>query len=191
VTSTRQKAVFLDRDGTINVEVNYLHRTEDFAWIPGAPEAIARLNREGYLVVVVTNQAAVARGYCGEDDVRNLHRFIQEELRRWQGRIDAFYYCPYHPEGTVPHYRRTHPWRKPGTGMLEQAIADWGIDPDGSFLVGDRESDIEAGRRMGLKTLLVETGYGALERDRCGPDFVVADLPGAVQRILDSREHAL
>ena len=180
-------AVFLDRDGTLNVEVNYLHRIEDFIWIPGAPEAIARLNRAGLPVIVVTNQAAVAHGYCGEEDVRTLHAFMQDDLARWGARIDAFYYCPFHPEGRVAEYRKLHAWRKPGTGMFEQAIKDWAVDPTVSFMVGDRSSDLEPARKFGMCTFLVETGYGSTEKDHASADFIVKDICAAVDQILSSR----
>lgn len=177
-------AVFLDRDGTLNVEKHYLHRVEDFAWIPGAPEAVARLNRAGLEVVVVTNQAAVAHGYCEEEDVMRLHRHMQESLAEHGARIDAFYYCPFHPEGRVARYRGATDRRKPGTGMFEEAIRERGIDPTRSFMVGDRNSDVAPGRALGMTTFLVETGYGSVEKEGTAADHVVADLPAAADRIL-------
>lgn len=183
--------VFLDRDGTLNVEVNYLHRVEDFIWIPGAPHAIARLNRAGFPVIVITNQAAVAHGYCGEEDVRRLHAFMQDELAGLGARIDAFYYCPFHPDGRVAEYRKVHPWRKPGTGMFEQAIEDWRIDPAASFMVGDRSSDLEPARKLGMRTFLVETGYGLTERDHAPADVIVSDICAAVDQIVSSRVAAV
>ncbi len=177
-------AVFLDRDGTLNVETHYLHRVEDFAWIPGAPEAVARLNRAGLDVVVVTNQSAVAHGYCEEADVVRLHRHMQESLAEHGGRIDAFYYCPFHPEGRVARYRASTDRRKPGAGMFREAIRERGIDPTRSFMVGDRNSDIEPARSLGMTTFLVETGYGSAEKERTAADRVVADLSAAAACIL-------
>lgn len=178
-------AVFLDRDGTLNEEVNYLYREEDFAWIPGAPEAVRRLNVAGLLVVVVTNQAGVARGYYSEEDVRRLHTFMQASLHEQAGaHIDAFYYSPYHPEGTVELYRQASDCRKPGAGLFEQAITAWGIDPAQSFSVGDKNTDLAPGRRLGMTTLLVETGYGHTEKANTQADYVVKDLLAAVTRIL-------
>lgn len=182
-----RSAVFLDRDGTLNVEVNYLYRIEDFIWIPGAPEAIARLNVAGLPVIVVTNQAAVAHGYCGEEDVRALHAFMQNDLARYGARIDSFYYCPFHPEGRVAEYRKLHHWRKPGTGMFEQAIRDWAIDPEAAFMVGDRSSDLEPACKFGMRTFLVETGYGLTEKDCASADYIVSDVSVAVDQILSSR----
>ncbi len=181
----KRRAVFLDRDGTLNEEVHYLHRVEDFAWVPGAPEAVRRLNEAELLAVVVTNQAGVARGFYTEDDVRRLHAFMQASLQEQAGaRIDAFYFSPFHPEGTVAKYRRASADRKPGAGMFERAIRAWQIDPARSFAVGDRNADLEPGRRLGMTTLLVETGYGAAEKKSTRADFVVPDLTAAVARIL-------
>ncbi len=179
-----RRAVFLDRDGTINEEVHYLHLPEDLRWIPGAPEAIARLNAAGLLVVVVTNQAGVARGMYGEEDVLHLHRHMQRELRTFGARIDAFYYSPYHPEGTVGRYRRHSDLRKPGAGMIRSALADLAIEAEASYLIGDRKSDIYAGRAAGLTTVLVRTGYGAAEEAGAGADFVENDLGAAADRVL-------
>src|SRR5690606_15961274 len=140
-----RRAVFLDRDGVLNVEVNYLYRVEDFAWIPGAPEAVRRLNEAGFVTLVVTNQAGVARGYFTEADVECLHRHMQAELARAGAHIDAFYYSPYHPEGTVEAYRRASDCRKPGTALFERALREWRVDPARSFVVGDKNSDVEPG----------------------------------------------
>ncbi|MFQ5568219.1 MAG: D-glycero-alpha-D-manno-heptose-1,7-bisphosphate 7-phosphatase [Rhodothermales bacterium] len=182
---THRRAVFLDRDGTLNREVTYLYRAEDFAWIPGAPAAVRRLNEASLLVIVVTNQAGVARGYYTEDDVRVLHAFMQDRLHQEaRAHIDAFYYCPCHPEGVVEPYRQRSPDRKPGTGMFERAFREWSIDPAQSFVVGDRNTDIEPGRRLGMTTLLVETGYGAQEKAVTRADYVVENVEAAIALIL-------
>jgi D-glycero-D-manno-heptose 1,7-bisphosphate phosphatase len=186
VPAAPRPAVFLDRDGTLNVEVDYLRRVADFAWIPGAPEAVGRLNRAGLPVIVVTNQAAVAHGYCGEDDVERLHAHLRAELARRGAWIDAFYTCFTHPRAKVAAYRRADPRRKPGTGMFEEAIADWGVDPARSWMVGDRNRDLEPAARLGMRTVLVETGYGAGERAATRADHVAADLAAAVDLILGS-----
>ena len=184
------RAVFLDRDGVLNVEVDYLYRREDFVWIPGAPEAIRRLNDAGLLTLVVTNQAGVARGFYTEADVHRLHAFMQAELAAYGAHIDAFYYSPFHPEGTVEAYRRVTDCRKPGTLLFEQAIAEWQVDPARSFLVGDKESDIEPGRRLGLTTFLVETGYGRSERTITDADYIVSDVAAAVDHLLHLAEES-
>lgn len=137
-------AAFLDRDGVINVDHGYTYKPEDLAFIDGAPDAIRRLNEAGYLVVVVTNQSGVARGYYGEVDVERFHAHMQAELAKAGARIDAFYSCPYHPEGIVAEYRLDHPDRKPKPGMILRALRDLPIDAGRSFLIGDLPSDIAA-----------------------------------------------
>ncbi len=178
------RAVFLDRDGTLNVDRGYLYRVEDFVWIEGAPEAVRRLNAAGLPVIVVTNQAGVARGYYGEADVRRLHRHMQATLRAFGAWIDAFYYSPFHPEGTVPAYRRASPCRKPGTGLFVHALRSHVLDPARSFMVGDHVTDIVPGRVLGMTTLLVETGHGAEHKPDTRADYIVKDVGAAVDRIL-------
>ena len=153
-----RSAVFLDRDGTLNIEKNYLYRFEDWEWIPSAVDAIRQINTLGYLAVVVTNQAGIARGYYSEEAVGCLHRKINQLLADEGAKIDAFYVCPHHPEhGNV----RDCDCRKPGIGMLSQAQRDLSIDFKTSWLIGDKLSDIEAGSIAGVKSILVRTGYGA------------------------------
>jgi D-glycero-D-manno-heptose 1,7-bisphosphate phosphatase len=154
-------AAFLDRDGTLNVEKNYLYRIEDWEWIPGAVDAIAQLNDAGYAVIVVTNQAGIARGLYGESDLQDLHLMVDADVRRAGARVDGFYFCPHHPEHGA---RVACHCRKPEPGMLLQAAADHALDLGRSFMIGDRESDIEAGRRCGAQSLLVATGYGVRTR---------------------------
>ncbi len=182
--SEGRAAVFLDRDGTLNEEVGYLHRPADFRWIAGAPEAVRRLNDAGLLVLVVTNQAGVARGLYTEADVDRLHAHAQAELARSGAHVDAFYYSPFHPEGTVPAYRRASPCRKPGTALFERAIAEWRVDAKRSFVVGDKASDLAPGRALGMQTILVETGYGRAERPHADADAVAADVGQAADLIL-------
>ena len=153
-------AVFLDRDGTINVEKEYLYRIEEFEFTPGAVEAIRLLNQAGYLVVVVTNQSGVARGYYTEADVKTLHRHIDQVLISQGARVDAWYYCPHHEHGQPP-YNQACDCRKPMPGMLLQAAADHAIDLTRSWMVGDKPADIEAGQAAGCRPVLVMTGYGA------------------------------
>lgn len=154
-----KKAVFFDRDGTLNVDVHYLHRIEDFQWMPEAVEAIAYCHRQGYLVVVVTNQSGVARGYYEEADVGRLHQWMNEELAR-QGvaPIDGFYYCPHHPGAAVPEYAVDCDCRKPKPGMIFTACRELGIDAAQSFMVGDKPRDVECGEAAGAKGVLYEGG---------------------------------
>jgi len=156
-----RRAVFLDRDGTINEERHYLYRPEDFAFIAGVPQAIARLNQAGYLVVVVTNQSGVARGYFDLSDVEALHAYVQRQLADVRAHIDGFYVCPHHPEHGQGALPRDCDCRKGQPGLLFKAAAQLHIDLEGSFMVGDKPADMEAGTRAGCVPLLVMTGYGA------------------------------
>jgi D-glycero-D-manno-heptose 1,7-bisphosphate phosphatase len=169
-----RRAVFLDRDGTINQEREYLHRMEDFSFIPGAPRAIRLLNRAGFLVVVVTNQSGVARGYYGEEDVEALHGFISRALAGLGGRVDSWLYCPHHPEGRGA-YAVSCSCRKPLPGMLLDAAERLGIDLASSFMIGDKLTDVEAGLAAGCRPILVRSGYGAEEESRLPPGVPVYD----------------
>lgn len=161
-----KRAVFLDRDGTINVEKDYLHRIEEFDFIPGAPEAIRKFNDAGYLVVVVTNQSGIARGYYTEEDVDNLHSHISKELERRTGaRVDAWMYCPHHPGGKGS-YALPCTCRKPLPGMLRDAARRLNISLVSSIMIGDKRSDIEAALAAGCKPVLVRSGYGAAEEQK-------------------------
>ena len=159
---TKRRAVFLDRDGTINVEKDYLYKVEDFEFITGAPEAIKRLKGAGFLVIIVSNQSGVARGYFDERTVLMLHQHIQTLLAGYETAIDAFYFCPHHPEEGIGDYKVDCDCRKGKPGMLLQAAKDYDIDLCRSFMVGDKLADIEAGQRAGCQPILVLTGYGEL-----------------------------
>lgn len=163
-----KRAVFLDRDGTINVEKEYLYRTEDFEFIPGAREAVKLLNQAGFLVIVVSNQSGVARGYYTEEDVDILHRHIAMEFEAVGARIDAWMYCPHHPNGRGS-YSLPCGCRKPLPGMLKEAACRFGIDLESSYMVGDKLVDIEAGKAARCKVFLVRTGYGATEEASLPP----------------------
>ncbi len=179
-----KRAVFLDRDGTINIEKEYLYRAEDFEFIPGAAEAIRLLNQAGLLVVVVTNQSGVARGYYTEDDVELLHRHIDRELARSDAHVDAWLFCPHHPDGNGS-YALPCNCRKPLPGMLQEAARRYDIDLGNSVMIGDKRADIEAGEAAGGRTILVRTGYGADEEPYVGPHTVVCDdLLAAVKSLL-------
>lgn len=147
---TRRPAAFLDRDGVINHDDNYVHRPEQIRWIDGAKEAIRWLNDTGYYVFAVTNQAGVARGYYGEDDVRSLHAWMQRELQGAGAHVDRFEYCPYHPEGAIERYRRVSEMRKPGPGMILKLRNEWNVDAAGSFMIGDRDIDMQAAAAAGI-----------------------------------------
>ena len=152
-------ALFLDRDGVLNEDRGFVHRWEDFVWVEGAREVVAAFNRAGWLVIVVTNQSGVGRGYYSEADVHVLHERMREDLAAAGAHIDAFYHAPQHPEASAPAYRHPDPpLRKPNPGMILQALADWPIDRDASFLVGDKPSDLEAALRAGIRGVLFEGG---------------------------------
>lgn len=152
-------ALFLDRDGVLNEDRGYVHRWEDFCWIPGAREAVAAFNARGWWVFVVTNQSGVGRGYYPEADVLALHARMEADLAAAGARIDAFYYCPLHPEALEDRYRHPDPPdRKPNPGMLLRAMADWPVDAASSVMVGDKAIDLEAGQRAGVRSLLFPGG---------------------------------
>jgi D-glycero-D-manno-heptose 1,7-bisphosphate phosphatase len=153
-----QPAVFFDRDGVLNHDQGYLYRPTDFEWIPGAVEAVRHLNSLGFLVFVVTNQSGVARGYYSEDDVDGLHAWMNAELAKFGAHIDAFYYCPHLPDGTVQEYRRDCRCRKPLPGLILQAFDEWEIDKERAFLVGDRLSDVQAAEAAGIRGFMFPGG---------------------------------
>ncbi|MET0293573.1 MAG: HAD family hydrolase [Phenylobacterium sp.] len=159
VTQALRPALFLDRDGVLNEDLGYVSRWEDFRFIPGAARAVAAANAAGWLVIVVTNQSGIGRGYYTEADMHALHARMNAELAAQGARIDAIYHCPQHPHASVEAYRHPDPpGRKPNPGMLLQAIADHAIDPARSLMVGDKPADMEAARRAGVRGLLVEGG---------------------------------
>lgn len=160
------RIVFLDRDGTINEEIHYLHRLEDMHILPGVPEALARLKAAGYRLVVVTNQAGVARGYYTEEDVKRLHMYMNQILRERGAEIDGFYYCPHHPVHGVGSYQKACSCRKPGIGMFRMAEREFSVDKEHSFMIGDKLLDVEAGKSYGLTSILVGTGYGREVHDQ-------------------------
>lgn len=141
---TRRPAAFLDRDGVLNVDHGYVHRPEQLEWIAGAPESVRLLNEAGYYVLVITNQSGVARGFFDEAAVKSFHAHMQNVLAGKGAHIDAFYYCPHHPEGTVKAFTMACSCRKPRTGMLEQAAREWPINLNRSFFIGDKDNDMAA-----------------------------------------------
>lgn len=179
-------AVFLDRDGTINIEKNYLYRIEDWEWIPGTENAITQLNKAGFLVVVVSNQAGIARGYYTAQSVNELHNHVSTDLMRKGGKIDAYYFCPHHPEHGE---NQSCECRKPKPLMIFEAAKALNIDLNNSWLIGDKLIDVFAGKAAGVKGILVQTGYGTHELTHLPPEHVtVADLPAAVAMIIQNKK---
>jgi len=187
--AVKKKAVFLDRDGTINVEVGYLSDPEELELIPGAARAVARLNDAGFVVVVVTNQAGVARGYFTEEDVVAVNRRLVEVLQPEGARIDGIYYCPHHPEFGDETYRKDCECRKPNTGMVRQAVDNFNIEVSRSYVVGDHVGDVLLGVNAGARSIHVLTGHGADERQKLiergiNTVHLAQDLADAVEYIL-------
>jgi D-glycero-D-manno-heptose 1,7-bisphosphate phosphatase len=157
----RQAAVFLDRDGTINEEAGYLDSLEKLCLIPGAADAIRLINESGMKAVVVTNQSGVARGLFTEAFVEEVHARLGEMLAEEGASLDGFYFCPHHPTAGRGSYLRSCDCRKPSPGLLLRAAEELSLDPDRSYMVGDTLNDIEAASRIGVRGILVRTGYGA------------------------------
>lgn len=155
----RNKAIFFDRDGVLNIDKGYVYRSDDFIWIEGAIEAIRFARLHGFLTFVVTNQSGIARGFYSLDHMFQLHDWINEELKKYETKIDHFFYCPYHDHGTVAEYTvLDHPDRKPNPGMILKAITEFSVIREGSLLIGDKQTDLEAARRAGIEGLLFQGG---------------------------------
>jgi D-glycero-D-manno-heptose 1,7-bisphosphate phosphatase len=191
-----ERVIFLDRDGTLNEEVHYLHKKEDLRLIEGAADALCRFRKSGYRLVVVTNQAGVARGYYQEEDVKLLHEYMNEILRPLGAEIDCFFYCPHHPEHGIGAYKKNCSCRKPDIGMFEQAEQYFQVDKAHSWMIGDKLIDVEAGKRFGVRTVLVGTGYGAKvhqeltgqERRKLPYDVYAKTLADAASAILEGKD---
>ena len=185
-----QKAVFLDRDGTVNEEVGYVNHLERFTLLPRVGEAIRLLNQNGLKAVVITNQSGVARGYFPESLVHLVHQKMQDLLKKDGAHLDGIYYCPHHPDVGAPPYRQKCRCRKPEPGLIEEAVKELNLDLRSSYMIGDRGVDIEFAHRVGAKGILVLTGYGKGEWEYWGrqwkekPDYVAQDLFEAVRWIL-------
>jgi D-glycero-D-manno-heptose 1,7-bisphosphate phosphatase len=179
------RAIFLDRDGTINRDVGYAHRAENLRLIDNAVAGLSRMSAMGFALIIVTNQSGVARGYFTEADVHAFHQALGKRLRADGIEIAAMYYCPFHPTAGLDAYRRDSPLRKPKSGMLLKAAAEHGIDLSASYMIGDRKSDILAGAAAGCRTILMRTGPpGEFEAGLAArPDFVAHDLRTAALTI--------
>lgn len=182
------QAVFLDRDGVVNEEDGIVRSAGQLRLLPGAGEAIARLNRASLPVIVVTNQPVVARGWCSEADLAGIHDHLRALLRPFGAALDAIYYCPHHENADDPAYRAVCDCRKPRPGLLRRAARDFSLDPSRCVLIGDRTVDLEAARAAGAAAWLVRTGYGGGD-GKCDvrPDRVFDDLAAAVDFLLRPR----
>jgi histidinol-phosphate phosphatase family protein len=179
-------AVFLDRDGTIVRQVELLHRIDELKILPGSSKAIRLLNERGIPVFVVTNQPVVARGILNEEQVRLINDEMKRRLAKKGAHIDAVYFCPHHPDATLEQYRVKCACRKPEPGMILEAAQEHEIDLRQSIMIGDTTQDVEAGRRAGVRTVLVETGHGGKDpwQYTAVPDWKAKNLLEAVQKWL-------
>ncbi len=177
------KAIFLDRDGTISKDVHYCCRPEDLSFLPTVEEGLRNLAESKFKIIIITNQSGIGRGYFSEDILKKIHCKLTRDITDSGGRIDGIYYCPHHPD------EHCH-CRKPNTGMLETAIKDWNIDPSLSYFIGDKYLDIEAANRIGCKAVLVpseepEIQLLNLKSDvSTNIDFICANFAAAANWVL-------
>lgn len=187
-------AIFLDRDGTLNVDVGYLHALDQLELFPWTVDALRLLKRAGFALVVVTNQSGVAAGLIDEGFVDEAHLELQRRLEAEGAGIDGYYSCPHHPMGTVEKFRTECRCRKPGPGMVEDAVRDLGLDPARSWVVGDKWLDVQLGQAVGARSILVRTGWGRRQEAKRPQgqdvDAVCDNLMHAVSVILSSETPA-
>lgn len=179
------RAVFIDRDGTINVNYGYINNPNDFKMYPGVAKGIKLLQENGFKIIVITNQSGIARGYFSEKSLEEIHEKMKKELSKEDAGVDAIYHCPHHPDEKCN-------CRKPNPGMLEKAIKDFDIDIENSFIIGDRMLDVEAGRNVGCKTVLVPEDKELVKKEReesdVKPDYICDDFYSGVKWILENRK---
>ena len=194
MTEKKRRAVFIDRDGTISEEVGYVNHVGRYRVFPFAAEAIRTLHEAGWLAILVTNQAGVARGYFREELIVEVHGLLARELERGGARLDAIYYCPHHPSVGEPPYRQDCDCRKPRPGLIRRAASEFELDLPACWMVGDRYGDTELARNAGVRSALVLTGYGRGELEHQShawehrPDLVAENLLEAVKEIVKSDE---
>jgi D-glycero-D-manno-heptose 1,7-bisphosphate phosphatase len=188
MTDVRHRAVFIDRDGTLIEETGYLNDLSRLKVFPYSVDAVRQLKRAGFLVVVVTNQAGIARGIVPPAFLELAHRHVSSVMAAGGAAVDGYYHCPHHPDGIVPGLGRTCDCRKPAPGLWHRAAEELSIDLAASYTVGDRWLDVRAGRAAGTKTVLVRTGYGEGEEsappEGATADAIVSDLAAAAGWIL-------
>ena len=190
--SMKKPAVFLDRDGTLNEQMGYINHIRRFVLLPGVAEAIRLLNQE-FLVLVVSNQSGVARGYFPIKLVLEVHERMKTLLQAEHARVDGIFFCPHHPGGSIPEYATSCPCRKPRDGLIKQACREFDIDLAGSFVIGDRCLDMEFAQKANLEGILVKTGYGlgeveyVLPHSPFKPLLVASDLLDAARWLLETK----
>ncbi len=186
----KRRAIFLDRDGTLNVDVGYLHRLEDLELFPWTTDALRLLTRAGYALVVVTNQSGIAQGLIDPAFIPACHDEMRRRLQRGGADLDALYYCPHHPRGAVAEWSVECRCRKPLPGMIDDAARDLGIDPQQSWMIGDKWLDVQLGHAVGARSILVRTGWGAEQEEKRPEgqqvDAICDNLIHAVSVILDN-----
>lgn len=179
----KNKAIFIDRDGTININTHYISDPEDFVMYEGVGKGVRILQDKGYLIIVVTNQSGIARGYFTEEDLKNVHQRMEDDLAEFGVRLDGIYYCPHHPEDRCQ-------CRKPNTALFEEAIKGHDIDTSMSFMIGDKELDIVAGKKIGLKTILVPERHeregliNNIKEWQYLPDYIADNFLDAIEWII-------
>ncbi len=149
------KAVFCDRDGTVNVDKHYLYQIKDFEFLPGVPQALSELRQMGYLLILVTNQSGIARGYYTVEQMQNLHQYMQNELGKYDAQFDDIFFCPHHVQGIISRYAMSCGCRKPGIQMFSRAIEKYDIMPEQSIAVGDKDRDLIPAKRLGMKCIKI------------------------------------
>jgi len=168
----KKPAVFLDRDGVLIEEKGYITSLEELSIFSYSAECIRQIHEKGYYAIVITNQSGIARGLFSEDVLQDMNLYLKNTIG-----VDAVYYCPHHPDGKIELYKKVCKCRKPKIGLLEKACQDFPIKMEGSLMVGDRADDILAGQRAGIRTVLLESGYGTLRLEKpVSPDYILDDL---------------
>lgn len=182
------KAIFLDRDGTLNEEVNYLKSTEDIRIFPNTVHALQNFKSLGFLNIIITNQSGIARGLFGEYELNNIHTEFRKILKHSDNElIDDIFYSPFHPEGIVEMFKADSIDRKPGIGMILKAKTKHDINLSESFLIGDSYSDMKCGENAGIKSILVRTGYGIRDEKKCLDENIILEY--VANDILDASNY--
>ena len=187
----KRPAIFIDRDGTINEQMGYINHLSRFNILPGVPEAIKGLNENNYLVIVVTNQSGIARGYFPIELLDEIHTYMKDSLKKEGAHVDAVFFCPHYPGSKLKEFAIECDCRKPHTGMIKQALDKFDIDLTQSYMIGDHYTDLEFASNSNIKSIMVKTGYGLGEVDYILPEFpykpvyVADDLLDAVKWILN------